>query len=70
MQNQADQVEIKNVHREPHPFIGVPHIPQFTGKTIAFVGRISELDSTTMTMETADSKCVSALTLNAVQNYK
>ena len=64
-------MEIKNVHREPHPFIGVPHIPQFTGKTIAFVGRISELDSTTMTMETADSKYrFSLLTLSAVQSMK
>ena len=35
--------EVKNVHREPHPFVGMNHLGGFIGKTIAFVGRVSEI---------------------------
>ena len=50
----TEQLEIKNVHREPHPFVGVSHMPQFTGKTIAFVGRVSAVEEGQMTMKSAD----------------
>ena len=54
----SDQVDIKNVHREPHPFVAVPHIPSFVGKTIAFVGRVNAVDENagTMLMRTSDGK--------------
>ena len=48
--------EIKNVHREPHPFVGVPHIMGFVGKTIAFVGRIDRVDEGMLLMKTNDGK--------------
>ena len=35
--------EVKNVHREPHPFVGTAHLNQFVGRTIAFVGRIERI---------------------------
>ena len=45
--------EIKNVHREPHPFVGVTHIMGFVGKTIAFVGRVDRIEENTLFMKTA-----------------
>ena len=48
--------EIKNVHREPHPFVGVPHIMSFVGKTIAFVGRVDRVEDGTLFMKTAEGK--------------
>ena len=30
--------DVKQVHREPHPFVSKDQIPQFVGRTIAFVG--------------------------------
>ena len=47
-------MEVKNVHREPHPFVGLAHIPNFTGKTIAFVGKVDRIEEATMYMKTAD----------------
>jgi len=35
--------EVKNVHREPHPFVGTTHLNGFVGRTIAFVGRIESV---------------------------
>ena len=52
----SEQVDIKNVHREPHPFVAVPHIPSFVGKTIAFVGRVNAIEDGTMLMRTSDGK--------------
>ena len=40
--NMVDK-EVKNVHREPHPFVGMTHLGGFVGKTIAFVGRVAEI---------------------------
>ena len=36
--------EVKNVHREPHPFVGTAHMNGFIGRTIAFVGRIESVN--------------------------
>ena len=54
--------EIKNVHREPHPFVGLNHIMGFVGKTIAFVGRVERIDDNSMFLKTSDSKYNSFLT--------
>ena len=54
--------EIKNVHREPHPFVGIPHIMGFVGKTIAFVGRVESILDGTVLMKTAEGKWLSSLT--------
>ena len=48
--------EIKNVHREPHPVVGVPHLMGFVGKTIAFVGRIDRIDEGALQMKTNEGK--------------
>ena len=50
--------EIKNVHREPHPFVGVPHLMGFVGKTIAFVGRIDRIDEGALQMKTNEGKSI------------
>ena len=48
--------EIKNVHREPHPFVSIAHIMGFVGKTIAFVGRVDSVVDSTVVMKTAEGK--------------
>ena len=49
------------MHREPHPFVGLAHIPNFTGKTIAFVGKVDRIDEATMYMKTADESEVKVI---------
>ena len=48
--------EVKQVHREPHPFIGVQQIMNFVGKPVAFVGRIDRFEENTMYMKTHEGK--------------
>jgi len=48
--------EVKNVHREPHPFVGVPHIMSFVGRTIAFVGKCERIEDGSLILRTADGK--------------
>ena len=69
--------EIKNVHREPHPFVGLKHIMGFVGKTIAFVGRVERLDDNSLFLKTSDSKfnpfytsCFTPLCRQGSQSYQ
>ena len=48
--------EVKSVHREPHPFVGISHIQHFTGRTVAFVGKVDRVEEGTLYMKTADGK--------------
>ena len=48
--------EVKNVHREPHPFVGVPHMMSFVGRTIAFVGKIDRIEEGCLIMTTMERK--------------
>ena len=48
--------EVKNVQREPHPFIGVPHMMEYVGKTIAFVGKIEKIEDSKLILKTNDGK--------------
>lgn len=48
--------EVKAVHREPHPFIGLAQIMNFIGKPVAFVGRIDRFEDNTMYMKTHEGK--------------
>ena len=48
--------DVKQVHREPHPFVSKDQIPLFTGKTIAFVGKVDKIEDTVLMMKTADGK--------------
>lgn len=48
--------EVKAVHREPHPFVGVQHISQFTGRTVAFVGKVNRIEEGTLYMRTNEGK--------------
>ena len=50
--------EVKAVHREPHPFVGVSQItnPSFFGKTVAFVGKIDKAEDQTLVMKSATGK--------------
>lgn len=48
--------EVKAVHREPHPFIGLAQIMNFVGKPVAFVGRVDRFEDNTMYMKTHEGK--------------
>ena len=48
--------EVKNVHREPHPFVGYNHLPNFVGRPIAFVGKIERVADSELYMHQNDSK--------------
>lgn len=52
--------EVKSVHREPHPFVGLAHIQNFTGRTVAFVGKVDKVEDGTLYMKTADGKSFSS----------
>ena len=43
--------EVKNVHREPHPFVGTVHMANFVGRTIAFVGKIDRVNENELIMQ-------------------
>lgn len=51
--------EVKAVHREPHPFIGIQQIMNFVGRPVAFVGRIDRFEENTMFMKTHEGKLFS-----------
>jgi hypothetical protein len=46
-----NQEEIKPVHREPHPFVSIKQIQSFTGKTVAFVGKVSRVENNVLYMK-------------------
>lgn len=48
--------EVKNVHREPHPFVGTSHMVNFVGRTIAFVGKIERVLDNELIMQQAGGK--------------
>ena len=48
--------DVKTVHREPHPFVGIQHLLQFVGKTVAFVGKVDRIEDNTLFMKTSDGK--------------
>ena len=48
--------EVKNVHREPHPFVGTAHMKNFIGRTIAFVGKIERVGEGELMMQQSNSK--------------
>ena len=48
--------EVKNVHREPHPFVGTNHMANFVGRPIAFVGKIDKVGDGELIMHQNDSK--------------
>ena len=50
--------DVKQVHREPHPFCGKDHLPSFVGKTIAFVGRVDRVEDSVLWLKTADESQV------------
>ena len=50
----ATSEDVKQVHREPHPFVSKDQIAVFVGKTIAFVGRVDRIEESTLLMKTAD----------------
>ncbi len=48
--------DVKQVHREPHPFVSKDQIPAFVGKTIAFVGKVEKVEDNCLYMKTNDGK--------------
>ena len=52
----ASGEDVKQVHREPHPFVSKDHIKYFVGKTISFVGKIDKVEESCLYMKTADGK--------------
>ena len=64
--------EVKSVHREPHPFVGIQHIQHFTGRTVAFVGKVDRVEDGTLYMKTADGKsrfCESEILLTKLRYF-
>ena len=63
--------EVKAVHREPHPFIGIKQLPNFIGKPIAFVAKVERFEENTMIMKTAEGKSLGCLfQMGAKMRYK
>ena len=68
--------EVKAVHREPHPFIGIAQIMNFIGRPVAFVGRIDRFEDNTMYMKTHEGKLLLSIfwhqksTLTAIISLK
>lgn len=48
--------DVKQVHREPHPFVSKDQLPSFIGKTIAFVGKVERVEEASIYMKTSDGK--------------
>ena len=48
--------DVKQVHREPHPYVSKDYIGNFVGKTVAFVGRVDRVEDSTLFMTTEDRK--------------
>ena len=55
--------EVKAVHREPHPFIGIEQIMNFVGRPVAFVGKIDRFEDNNMFMKTHDGRCSNLILL-------
>ena len=53
--------EVKAVHREPHPFIGIAQIMNFVGRPVAFVGKIDRFEDNNMFMKTHEGKVLCRL---------
>lgn len=50
--------DVKAVHREPHPFVGIQHLNHFIGKTAAFVGKVDRIEDSNLFLKTHDGKCL------------
>jgi len=48
--------EVKQVHREPHPFVNLQHMTKFVGRTVAFVGRVDRVEDGNLILKTSDGK--------------
>lgn len=53
--------DVKQVHREPHPFVSKDQLPSFVGKTIAFVGKVERVEEASIFMKTSDGKYLETL---------
>ena len=62
--------EVKAVHREPHPFIGIAQIMNFVGRPVAFVGRIDHFEDNSMFMKTHEGKLISSFIIFADRDVK
>ena len=60
--------EVKAVHREPHPFVGIQHINLFTGRTVAFVGKVNRIEDGTLYMRTNEGKLILSLFFECLSN--
>ena len=49
-------MDVKQVHREPHPFVSKDQLPNFIGKTVAFVGKVDRFDGNVINMKTSNGK--------------
>ena len=52
----SEDSDVKQVHREPHPFVSKDQLMNFTGKTVAFVGKVESVQDSTIMMKTSDGK--------------
>lgn len=61
--------DVKAVHREPHPFVGIQNLLGFVGKTVAFVGRVDRVEDGTLYMKAQDGKYLNAWELVDLNDY-
>ena len=57
--------EVKNVHREPHPFVGLQHIGNFVGKTVAFAAKST--NSTRIPCSSKPTRVSPLININSIQ---
>ena len=62
--------DVKAVHREPHPFVGIQHLHQFVGKTVAFVGKVDRIEDGVLYMKTHDGKYLSIQTFGMLNKLR
>uniref|UniRef100_A0A7S3CLC4 Replication factor A protein 3 n=1 Tax=Strombidium rassoulzadegani TaxID=1082188 RepID=A0A7S3CLC4_9SPIT len=61
----ANGEDVKQVHREPHPFVSKDQISSFVGKTIALVGKVDRVEDNVLLMKTADETQIKIIKFRA-----
>ena len=44
--------------RQPYPFVNARKMESFVGSTVALVGKVDKVESSTLTVKTTDGKCL------------
>ena len=60
--------EMKQVQGESHPFVSKKQLPNFVGKPVAFVGKVSRIEGTEIYLKTADESVVKVIKFRGDSN--